>query len=247
MKKILQVLGLIAAGYAVWIIIYPSTTLRVRVSVEVETPEGLQTGSSVQEVQYRLEPCPICNTSGPKFRRYLRGEAVVVDLGSRGKLFALLSGGAGGQPTPDTITPVIVEKLFGLKEDKYWRGAKAVRALARAIGKADVPAGLMPFMVRFRDIDDPKTIERVDPNNLVASFGPGVKLINATIEIVPSGWWPLNEFGITGTPLTTGIEKQLVWLPSFYGKLLDGDRVHRASAENRLANSLGSGNFKIPR
>lgn len=244
MKKFtIAVLTVLGLGYASWTILYPSSTLRVRVSVDVETPDGLRSGSSVQQVTFNLEPCPLCNTSGPKFRRHLVGEAVIVDLGARGTLFALMFGGVKEHPTPDPITPVMVEKLFGLKEDKYWRGAEAVRTLGRATGKAEVPAELMPFMVRFRDVNDPKTVERVDPGNLAASFGAGVKLINATIEIVPSGWWPLNVFGVTGTPLTTGIEKQLVWLPALraHGGTLDGSRVSRS---NELSNSLGGGAFK---
>jgi hypothetical protein len=55
------------------------------------------------------------------------------------------------------------------------------------------------MFVRFRDINDPNTVERVDPNNLAASFGPGVRLTRATIEI-------------TDAPVTTGIEKELEWL-----------------------------------
>jgi hypothetical protein len=236
MKKFsIALLVLLGLGYGAWIIFYPTSRVHAKITIEVETPEGVKTGSSVQQVTFSIGPCPLCNTSGPKFRRYLRGEAVAVDLGPRGTLFALLSGGAGGQPTPDPITPVIVEKVFGPKQDNTWRGTDAVRVLGRASGKADVPSELIPFMVRFRDINDPQTVERVDPANLASSFGPGVKLVNATIEI-------------TSDPVTTGIAKWLGWLPHFYGKMLDGDRGgSRAGAENQLANDLSSGSFKIPR
>jgi hypothetical protein len=54
-------------------------------------------------------------------------------------------------------------------------------------------------LVRFGDPNDPEAVERVDPNHLAASFGPGVSLKPATVEI-------------TGDPLTTGIEKKLPWL-----------------------------------
>jgi hypothetical protein len=44
-----------------------------------------------------------------------------------------------------------------------------------AVLKQGAP-GEMPLLVRFRDMNDPKTLERVDPNDLAASFGPGVYL-----------------------------------------------------------------------
>ena len=39
------------------------------------------------------------------------------------------------------------------------------------------------MMVRFGDIADPKTVERVDPCDLAKSFGPGVQFARATIAV----------------------------------------------------------------
>ena len=55
------------------------------------------------------------------------------------------------------------------------------------------------MLVTFKDINDPKTVERVDPNNLAEAFGQGVRLARASIEI-------------TNEPVTTGIEKRLPWM-----------------------------------
>ena len=41
-------------------------------------------------------------------------------------------------------------------------------------GRVELAPGDLPLLVRFRDINDPTTVERVDPNDLAASFGPGV-------------------------------------------------------------------------
>ena len=212
MKKLaVVILMLIGLGYGAWAIFYPTTRLHAKITIDVETPEGLKTGSSVQEIVFSLEPCPLCNHTGPKLRRNVRGEAVAIDLGSRGVLFALLR----GENSPDPIAPhIIMTALAKLKTNEEWATAEVVRRLRNVSGKANVPADLMFFLVRFRDINDPKTVEHVDPNNLAASLGAGVKLVKATIEIVPSGLWPLNKFGITGTPLTTGISERLTWLDS---------------------------------
>ena len=62
-----------------------------------------------------------------------------------------------------------------------------------------VIANKLPLLVRFRDLNDPKTVERIDPRDLATSFGLEVGLKRATIEVVHD-------------PLTTGIEKRLSWL-----------------------------------
>jgi hypothetical protein len=60
---------------------------RYKMTVEVETPQGLRSGSSVIEV--RTSGGGLTNTGGIQSR--VQGEAVAVDLGSRGALFALLT------------------------------------------------------------------------------------------------------------------------------------------------------------
>jgi hypothetical protein len=39
------------------------------------------------------------------------------------------------------------------------------------------------MLVTFVDINDPTTVQRVDPDNLAATFGPGVSLKRITLEI----------------------------------------------------------------
>ena len=93
-------------------------------------------------------------------------------------------------------------------------------------GRVELAPGDLPLLVRFRDINDPKTVERVDPNDLAASFGPGVYLKRATVEI-------------TRDPVTTGIVKRLSWLAPLRsrGASLDGD-TSVARSSNALANVL---------
>ena len=53
--------------------------------------------------------------------------------------------------------------------------------------------------MRFRDIRDLKSVEKVDPDNLAASFGKGVTLKRITVQL-------------TEDPVTTDIGKRLPWL-----------------------------------
>ena len=59
-----------------------------------------------------------------------------------------------------------------------------------------LPRANWPLMVTFDDVADPRTVRRVDPDNLAATFGPGVELR-----------------AVTGDPVTEGrVESLLGWL-----------------------------------
>ena len=79
----------------------------------------------------------------------------------------------------------------------------------------------------FRDIRDPKSVERVDPAALDKSFGAGVTLRRITVAV-------------TNDPVTTGIEKRLGWLPEYWDRMLDGRKINNSTA---LANNLASDSF----
>jgi hypothetical protein len=63
----------------------------------------------------------------------------------------------------------------------------------------DMPFKYLPMFVRFRDLHDPATVEQVDPTDVAAGFGAGVKLERLRIEI-------------TDAAVTKNIEKVLPWL-----------------------------------
>lgn len=194
---------MVGLPYALFQVAYPTVTHRYRLTLVADDNGKIVTGSSVIEASYWKVPQFML--SHAEYGSSARGEAVVVDFGEKGVLFAFLKGN-----DMHSDADWIVRTAFGIERqsppDEELRKLRALR------GSAELKFEALPLFVRFRDVNDPKTVERVDPNNLAASFGPGVKLVKATIEIVPSGWWPFNVFGITGTPLTTGIEKRLPWL-----------------------------------
>ena len=178
---------------------------RYRLTVEVDTPQGLRTGSSVIEV----ERGEVGTTLGGA-NTEARGEAVAVDLPGGQTLFALMKGDAETYNFPAEVMFLVTP----YKRDDGGDGMAPVEVV-RANTKLNVvprtrpaffnpgkepPISAYPMMVRFRNIADPKTVERVDPDNLAASFGDGVKLRRITAQL-------------TEDDVTTGIEKRLVWLP----------------------------------
>jgi hypothetical protein len=82
--KILTVLFLCVVGFKlVWALAYPTSHHRFRLTVNVETPTGLRSGSSVMETVVERQPGWFGLHSGGHLTiPSLVGEAVFVDLGS---------------------------------------------------------------------------------------------------------------------------------------------------------------------
>lgn len=202
-----------------------SNTYRYRMTVEVDTPQGLRTGSSVIEVQ-TTEGSGIPDSS---LHTKVRGEAVAVDLPNGQTLFALLrtpsdvDGAAGFAPT--AYEPVLPDLRKSDTEDWY----DLLEVLKRQGEPAVLPATYYPMLVRFRDIRDPKTVELVNPEALASSFGAGVRLTRIWLQI-------------TDDPVTSDIERLLPWLSTQRGALLR-QTDQTPIGELPLAGRLNDGDF----
>ena len=194
-----------------WWILDGSTTwprtLRCRRIITVDTPEGPRSGSNVVESKVHFLGGMV-RALGHAVRGEGRGEATVVDLGPRGLLFATLA-------SENDLASSGVASFYGGCEAPFPRGkfpGKFVQggsandeyidyldALNRQKPKGDVPFKYLPMLARFRNPNDPTSVERVDPVDLAASFGAGVKFDRMSIEI-------------TDASVTKGIETALPWL-----------------------------------
>jgi hypothetical protein len=202
---------------------------RYRLTVEVDTPEGLRTGSSVIEVRtFRASEFPGATAGGVDGR--IRGQAVAVDLGARGILFVLLK----GRDSPTQIGSLAMPALLPQPPDPGGTAdglGNNIAALKRVRGAAPVPPETYPMLVRFGDIRNPASVAEVDPANVSASFGPGVRLRRMTAEI-------------TDDDVTTGIEERLPWWDEYRGRRLDGAPVGIEDLRNPiLAHHLAQGSF----
>lgn len=164
-------------------------------------------------------------------RSYWSGEAVAVEVLPGRWLFALLQ--AEGATDAGHWVYAAYDLGTAVGSDGY-PSHHAAMAKLRA-QSMDVPVPLpaegMPMPVTFDDISKPETVRRVDPNDLAAVFGEGVKLQAVTLEI-------------TKDAVTEGrVEGVLGWLRAVWPNQLDGRNIITIRADNIFANSLVVGNF----
>lgn len=205
-KKLIIYFLIIFAPVIWWKVNYPSGSWRYKITVEVETPEGIKSGSAVRELFFGTRPHIFPEDSGFSFWTY--GEAVAVDLGKRGVLFALV------QAFEDRGVH------YALKNPFYSLGyVKEYGSYIRynnflSNGRVGVlPEEEWPLMVMFKDINDPKTMAMaygksfdtktqrfsIINNNMENLFGHGVQIKRIVYEM-------------TDEPASWSVHKKLPWL-----------------------------------
>ncbi|TPQ31359.1 hypothetical protein C2U70_24225 [Bradyrhizobium guangdongense] len=208
---------------------------RYKLSLAVDTPAGVKRASSVVEVTYFAVSVP---DRGVMYR--LHGEAVYLDLqpGAR-PLVALLT---RKFHRPAHISDIgwtldagpgmaLLFKLYGISQSG--KLLDDVQQVARLRGPRALALDYLPNLVTFGDVNDPKTVIEVDPNDLQATLGPNVVWREITLES-------------TDEPVTTGIKTKLPWLQQYHGRMLDGDTISHVGARKTFANSLSTADFKFP-
>lgn len=168
---ILLVLGL--ASFVTFRALFGGQTVswHQRLTITVETPSGEVSGASVTEMVATSLPKTLPDAGVVDAQLY--GEAVVVEVLPNRYLFALLGGGLGwAQAAYDKnqVGSVFEENMRFIVAQK---GGPAL----------PVPEESWPLLVTFDDVSDPRTVRQVEPDDLAASFGPGVRLKAVTLEI----------------------------------------------------------------
>jgi hypothetical protein len=205
--------------------------VRFRLTLAVQVDREVKRGSGVLEAVYQ-DLGAMSGFAQSPWSFGVRGEAIAVDLGERGLLFCLLTGDPkrrGSLSEMSSLPLIYFHDYFpngGL--DPGAKGAAELKDLIRYQPRADLDLDALPMLVRFRDTAAPITVERVDPFDLAKTFGTGVKLINARIEI-------------TGDPITTGIQKRLTWIGQYPEPSLDPSH---APGDWSLPATIHQGDFR---
>ena len=185
--------------YIFWQWLSPTVVVRYRLTLYVAVGDQIRSGSGVlqvtaHDVRFLM---PIVGEGGP-WSVSQKGEAVAVDLGPRGLLVATLFWDSTRQSSRalDGLETLAASRLpdGGFFSDWLWEINLPTVAI-------DVPLDDLPMLVRFRDRADRQSAERVAPNDLARAFGADVRLVHATIEIVPHGYWPFNLLKSWNSPV----------------------------------------------
>jgi hypothetical protein len=158
-----------------------------RLTANFEENGRTVTGSGVVRVTSRLKIVCIVGVSCVKYWR--RGEAFPVRFSDNNTIFVMLavadstSGTAGAWPT--------------VTFNEMTRHGRKISELPHT--PFIVPEKYMPTIVHFDDLSDPTSVQVVDPQNVSATVGQGIRLKSMTIEI-------------TDDPVTWGLEETLPWV-----------------------------------
>jgi len=199
--KIFAGLVVFVIGY-IWLSFY-DVHVRYRLTVEVQDADQIKAGSSVVEASYSIQPDWLW--AGPSTHVRIVGYAPTVDLGENGLLFLTF---VDATRTPDQerernrqascgfndigCLPFAAYHKPGVNRDFSQRKV-ALNELRRQSGPRDVPFAVLPKLVRFRDINDPHTLAVVSPDDLAASFGPGVELKRVILQLTDEPIAPQPE------------------------------------------------------
>ena len=227
MKLFVILIAVAAALYLGVTLAFPSYTHRYRLTIEIDTPEGVRSGSSVIEVT-REDTRWVLIAQG-RFQFHVRGEAVFIDLGEGRNVVALLATGPYGQNV-DQMVSLPIEAYGHYKWDEQ---AWAHRAKMR--GPIELRPELTPTLVTMTDLSDPKSAQvvygvdfreiregggglrrapYVAVDRLAEKFGPGVRFKRAILET-------------TDAKVTRIIEQKIPWIAQMkaagLGSRIDGE------------------------
>lgn len=211
--------------------IYVSGTWRYEMTVIVETPEGLKEGSAVREVSNSASNIKLFDLPDTGNPAEFRGESVIIDLGERGLMFAVLG-----------IDPYR-EFYYGFGKYSGASTVKGIRFFNNIpIGKEFVLAPqFYPKMVKFENINDPKSVTlayetgngfgKREENNIEKLFGADVRIKEIRMKKVQD-------------QITNNVNQYLPWMKNLRK---NGARLNAntsiAISTNELSDNLGPGSF----
>lgn len=168
----------------------------------------------------------------------MRGEAVAVDLPDGRTLFALLRS-ENKVDWANNVMFLLAPEAPDDAEDSFM--ARFANMLKRKgpihLPRMWPPMGHLPernaypMLVTFGDLNDPTSVEQVDPDDLRATFGEGYEIERILVQM-------------TDDPVTVGIEGRLRWLDTHIGSLVKREN-DQTVGRMPLAHRVGNTDFRV--
>lgn len=150
-------------------------TYRYRLHLAISIDDKVATGSSIVEVVWQCGRSYGNNHDelGPCYPS-LGGQAVLIDLGSRGVVVATLHTGENIEPVPDgAISAVwLCGNAFGNKST----AGEELPALTKLSGRRNLVQSNFPRLVWFPKPDDPDTATKVTVQNIASIVDPTARI-----------------------------------------------------------------------
>lgn len=199
-----------------------SETYQFSLTVEIDTPDGVHSGSGVYEVWARNKTALLSDEAKRDWG--VRGQAVAVDLSNGRTVFALLSTQAKHGDLAG-LSMTALDPMFG---NDMVASARRISSGQGVSHPVEISRDDYPIFVTFRDIDNPASVERINADDLAASFGTGYTIRRVVVHT-------------TDDPVTTGIEQRFEWWGNYEDRQFDGQRYNNSTA---FANSLNRLHFR---
>ncbi|HRK23465.1 MAG TPA: hypothetical protein PLQ11_00785 [Beijerinckiaceae bacterium] len=212
---------------------------RFRLTVEITTPDGVRSASSVINVNRTdIKWMPLSGIAN-RFNHTITGEAVFVDFGSGRHAIGLLAHGPRAEDS-DTMITLWVQAYAGFMQrgnEDIWRGRRKLE------GIVELAPELVPTIVTFTDLADPASAKVVyatgrdirfvpdSPGSSSGAYGDFGPLVIDRFEETFGKGYALKRVTIemTTDPITTGIEGKINWIGD-YAKETTFERLLRGNA-----------------
>jgi hypothetical protein len=149
---------------------------RQKIIVTVDTPNGEKVGSAVSSVEAGTGFSAGAGGTTGSIHSH-KGEASVVDLGNGKYLFVLID---YNSTQAAAFAFDFGFEYKGRRETLDEFGARMQRSTGQS---AVLPAEKYPLMVTFDDVNDPKSVREVKPDDLASVFGAGYRLKGINVQI----------------------------------------------------------------
>jgi len=203
--KTAAVVAFIALG--IWLG-FPTYKHRYRLTVEVEVDGTIRSGSSVIETRWSLWPPVIAGLfNGGIGEVHVYGQAVFIDLGSRGALLALLWPSSVTSLCGAVGTDFLAIRAFNAEAKLPCSGYAltwgVLHSMSWQTGKATLTADNLPGFIWLPVVDDEMSARPAAAKDFPALFGGAVRLRSVWIEM-------------TSDPIASGLDKKIPWARGLY-------------------------------
>ncbi len=148
-------------------------TQRFRLTIEVETPEGVKSASSIISATFGDSNWGLSET-GEVYIQACAAMPFFLDLGQGRNLVALL--GFGDNGLDQSKLTQLARIALAPRQRMSWRESANLR------GAGELASDDIPTLITFTDINEPKSARLVDPDGLSAAFGPGYRFLQAFVK-----------------------------------------------------------------